>query len=291
MKANYAIALRVFLTSGAAVALLQTIMSPAAATTYTAVISGTIYNSGAEQSSFGEGGNPQATQAQYGRTATNWQVGADASPSYGGTATSNIQLAPRDPDSVYDYAQTLLGHSEVAYQLYLSGSGSDQFVPVQVKAQGSISWSEYGSAEAYFRLTDYSHPLPGNAPLPGAFADIRQGNNNTNLKAGNLGFGVDETIDLKPGDTYAILLFTTAFADVRNIVATDNSYAEVSAIVDPSFTVLGDYASRWSISGVPAVQSAVPELSTWAMMLLGFFGIGFLFYHRRCQTLLPGAHT
>jgi hypothetical protein len=32
-----------------------------------------------------------------------------------------------------------------------------------------------------------------------------------------------------------------------------------------------------------ALTAAVPEPSTWAMMILGFFGIGFLAYRRKNQ--------
>jgi hypothetical protein len=34
----------------------------------------------------------------------------------------------------------------------------------------------------------------------------------------------------------------------------------------------------------PTQQSAVPEPATWAMMILGFFGVGFMAYRRRNQT-------
>ena len=36
-----------------------------------------------------------------------------------------------------------------------------------------------------------------------------------------------------------------------------------------------------SIAESIAVSPAVPEPSTWAMMMLGFFGVGFLTYRRR----------
>ena len=38
-----------------------------------------------------------------------------------------------------------------------------------------------------------------------------------------------------------------------------------------------------NLPGVPTQQSAVPELSTWAMMLLGFAGVGFMAYRRKNQ--------
>nr|WP_283808270.1 MULTISPECIES: PEPxxWA-CTERM sorting domain-containing protein [Bradyrhizobium] len=35
--------------------------------------------------------------------------------------------------------------------------------------------------------------------------------------------------------------------------------------------------------------SGVPEPSTWAMMILGFFGVGFIRYRRRNQSAAPSA--
>jgi hypothetical protein len=35
-----------------------------------------------------------------------------------------------------------------------------------------------------------------------------------------------------------------------------------------------------------SISSAVPEPSTWAMMILGFFGVGFMAYRRKSQTSL-----
>ena len=38
------------------------------------------------------------------------------------------------------------------------------------------------------------------------------------------------------------------------------------------------------VPAVPDPVVAVPEPSTWAMMILGFFGVGFMAYRRRNQT-------
>ncbi|MGA7015652.1 MAG: PEPxxWA-CTERM sorting domain-containing protein, partial [Pseudolabrys sp.] len=51
-------------------------------------------------------------------------------------------------------------------------------------------------------------------------------------------------------------------------------------------STLSDVAISFGTNGfsVPATVSAVPEPSTWAMMILGFFGIGFMAYRRGGQT-------
>jgi hypothetical protein len=35
-----------------------------------------------------------------------------------------------------------------------------------------------------------------------------------------------------------------------------------------------------------SVAGAVPEPSTWAMLILGFFGVGFMAYRRKGQAVL-----
>jgi hypothetical protein len=54
-----------------------------------------------------------------------------------------------------------------------------------------------------------------------------------------------------------------------------------------------DFASAVSVDnvGAPGVWAitAVPEPSTWAMMLLGFAGIGFLAYRRNTKPALNAA--
>ena len=53
-----------------------------------------------------------------------------------------------------------------------------------------------------------------------------------------------------------------------------------------SSSTLSDVSISFGTNGfsVPATVAAVPEPSTWAMMILGFFGVGFMAYRRRNQN-------
>ena len=53
-----------------------------------------------------------------------------------------------------------------------------------------------------------------------------------------------------------------------------------------SSSMLSDVSISFGTNGfsVPATVVAAPEPSTWAMMILGFFGVGFMAYRRRNQT-------
>ena len=43
------------------------------------------------------------------------------------------------------------------------------------------------------------------------------------------------------------------------------------------------------ITGPLTIAAAVPEPSTWAMMILGFLGLGFMAYRRKNQTAFSAA--
>ena len=49
------------------------------------------------------------------------------------------------------------------------------------------------------------------------------------------------------------------------------------AYVDPTFALTGQYASLYHFEGLPdgALAGGVPEPSTWAMLLIGFAGLGY----------------
>jgi hypothetical protein len=64
-------------------------------------------------------------------------------------------------------------------------------------------------------------------------------------------------------------------------VGTGSDTFTVTSRNDPNFNFFDDL----SVQG-PAVVAAVPEPSTWAMMMLGFFGVGFMAYRRKSNVAL-----
>ena len=50
-----------------------------------------------------------------------------------------------------------------------------------------------------------------------------------------------------------------------------------------------DGSLAYADQGAFAVLTAVPETSTWAMMILGFAGVGFMAYHRKSKPALMAA--
>ena len=70
----------------------------------------------------------------------------------------------------------------------------------------------------------------------------------------------------------------------------NQSFAEYVANFITSGTTVIDLRSQFSSPSQNAIEvanfsiSAVPEASTWAMMLLGFAGVGFLAYRRKREA-------
>jgi hypothetical protein len=99
------------------------------------------------------------------------------------------------------------------------------------------------------------------------------------------------------GDPNAFLTLAVGGSSVTLLEgATQTSFAE------DSFTFTGTGSDTLSISGqttpsewfvddvsLSAVTSAVPEPSIWAMMILGFMGVGFMAYRRKSKPLLMAA--
>jgi hypothetical protein len=65
----------------------------------------------------------------------------------------------------------------------------------------------------------------------------------------------------------------TQTADLDAVLGTGNYFAEF--IQSPVNSTTDPFSGEFSIS------AAAPEPCTWAMMILGFFGIGFVAYRRR----------
>jgi hypothetical protein len=94
-----------------------------------------------------------------------------------------------------------------------------------------------------------------------------------------LGSGVGPygaTLQIEPGVEY------TVFMDAS--VGISGGAGSVAASIDPFFAIEGADSQDFQLifsDGVTNSIAAVPERSTWAMMLMGFFGLSFVGYRRR----------
>lgn len=93
--------------------------------------------------------------------------------------------------------------------------------------------------------------------------------------------------DFQPGYVRDLHL---AFASDLGVAAANNPI--LGGPLGPSYECVGSYscyipaggATRYLFEG--AAVAAVPEASTWAMMILGFAGVGFMAYRRKGRPAL-----
>jgi PEP-CTERM motif len=271
--------------SGLAAVLSAMIVGPAAAAVplYHAVVIATVVDANGVQSEIVKGSqSPEAVPVQIGATATDWQVGANATAVHGGTAESNIQAGPMPTVSGVGFAEQLKSTTEVIYKISLGGTASDAFVPVTIGADGTVAWSQNGDVEATFDFEGSSGDLISKFIDENAAGQSRL--------AGQTSFSVNQVVDLVPGQTYTVVLTTFAESDLNEFQSKPDGtvpFGEDSAVVDPTFTVDPAFASRWTIEGVPVDTSGVggvPEPATWTLLIAGFGLAGAGLRRRRAPT-------
>jgi hypothetical protein len=82
----------------------------------------------------------------------------------------------------------------------------------------------------------------------------------------------------------SVSVYASAGADFESTYASYTETAEGRASADPTFAIDEPGRSAYTIEGVPAgpAATATPEPSTGPMMLIGFSGLGYAGYRRRC---------
>ena len=187
-------------------------------------------------------------------------TGSFVSRDPGTTAIANISLGFRDGFSV-------------------SGTGP---VPLHISSPITGSFTGASGADAFLIFEDLTANL---LLINQQIAFLWPLRNNTTFLS---------DLTVTPGHDYlfvwSIVLSAPAVADRFSLVT--SSQADVSHTGHLFFDVDTPSATLTSLSGhdySSSISSAVPEPSTWAMMILGFVGIGFVAYRRNSKAALMAA--
>ena len=113
---------------------------------------------------------------------------------------------------------------------------------------------------------------------------------------GILGTGDDVLVTSGPNTQLVDALFGPGSGNSYDAYCSPCTVAQQQAAIDAAafgsggpFTLTGTY-TLGDVSGSGTFNvSAVPEPSTWAMMILGFAGIGFMAYRRKSRPALMAA--
>jgi PEP-CTERM motif len=176
--------------------------------------------------------------------------------------------------SFYDTAGAPVGVLELRYNLVVEGPGGN--VPVIVTGSGSAGGSSagdgsFGSLNIVLNVEGPGVSLLNSIPggdQPGSFTL----NNSSSYQA---------------NQDYTITMIAEGGVSPGYVGGTANFFANVDPLftIDPGFANANEYSLLFS-AGVGNSVSGVPEPSTWAMMLLGFTGVGFIAYRGKSKLAL-----
>jgi len=168
-----------------------------------------------------------------------------------------------------------------AGSLDVPGPVGDYYAPIEAStgAQVSVQYAEgdvpVGAPEFLafiYADTHYDYRYFAD-PEPGYAAPVLLGNTST----------FNDEVLIEANFDVSVLVYANAGADFESNTAPYTETAEGGASADPTFVIDERGYSAYSIEGVPAgpTAAATPEPATWAMMLIGFAGLGYTGYRRR----------
>ncbi|MBR0995228.1 PEP-CTERM sorting domain-containing protein [Bradyrhizobium japonicum] len=205
-----------------------------------------------------------------GYTLDGWDY-VRATPSVGTTSLSigdsyistSVGLHPSPSISVSGNASGARVYGLVELIYYFTITGAAGAVPVNIQAAGGISNSNWEAAFQVDSISLYDQTSPHVAGLVSG--------------AGVQSFSINQVYNLQANETYRVYMLAAGISDAGSF----------NAWVDPTFTIDPALASQYSLyfsDDIGNAVSAVPEPSTWAMLILGFAGVGFMTYRRRKQS-------
>jgi PEP-CTERM motif len=201
------------------------------------------------------------TVLQYGTsvTTTGAFAGVAFSPGLDPTLSGSFHAsAHTDPDGA---AASAVGVMQVNYSFVIVGPSA--LIPVQILARGTASGIGVDAALQVsgrgFDLLDFLPQGEGSWAENGKYV-------------------------LKTDQIYQVQMTVEGEAAAGGLEGEGLVISQSSASVDPTFTIDPSFANanQYSIVFSNGV-SAVPEPSTWAMMILGFAGVGFVAYRRKSK--------
>jgi len=208
----------------------------------------------------------------------------------GGTSTAIVKGTPFiSLNSFADGGQGIAEEAGLYYDfevVNIASPSSQTFVPIGVNATAGMSGTVVGAGPGFANGINLQEEM---------FIDLTK----IGLADADADFSIAYYLQGSPVETFnqstsnvTVKLGTTStfsggfkVSDMPLLVETDvpqqvlmqidgdaagNAFTQLSGFVDPMFTVPAGYEILFS----PGIQNGVPEPATWAMMLVGLFGVG-----------------
>jgi hypothetical protein len=223
-----------------------------------------------------------------------------ASPAF----ASFVQLTAEDGDEVSMFLSN--GHDIKTFNGSTTGNGSHftngltfNTSPVAVDtASGNANIKPAGITPLTSFTITPSLNIASSSFYDGFFTHLQLQNDsgNTALTQGTFGITVNGTTTFKYTTTFNADTGPFGFDEPKLANGQDDEahaslITSITLFADAGFSFKEVKQMDWSpcTAGGGCFQSAIPEPSTWAMMILGFAGVGFMAYRRRNQSALRTA--
>jgi|SRR6185437_11651862 len=164
---------------------------------------------------------------------------------------------PHYVNNVFDGAWTITtGNIDLVSQSTWPAQTSPNFIDLTGNTNGAIQQTFATTAGDLYNLTFYVSNNPGGSPHP-AVASVSVGDLSTTVNHDG------------------------ATADNLNWTLVSETFMALASTSTLTFAEQDDCCNGGVLLDTVSVTAAVPEPSTWAMMIVGFCGIGFLAYRRK----------
>jgi hypothetical protein len=190
-----------------------------------------------------------------------------------------------------DYYVTASGMANAELQYYFEVGGPTPSVQLQIQAVGYFTIGpvpEGGGAQGLISLSvdgpglDIADVATAETANPTAIVVSGVGTVSGNREQGYTGnINRTSTMTVDTDQLYTVDIDAYSYATA----SPDAPYIYSEAFLDPYFSIVSDDPEAYTLEFSPGVgnsplSAAVPEPSTWAMMLAGFAGLGFVTFRR-----------
>jgi PEP-CTERM motif len=189
-----------------------------------------------------------------------------------GCASDSASLYYSYGDLVEDVSGDASGRStaySISYAVYyfeivpnVPSQDSGTSIPVVLTAESRAAATDYSGAAASASYANGQVQWPGGA----FFSCAASGDANCNTEPSS--FSISQTTQLFPDLAYDLLVQAYGYSD---LAGTYGDMIDPQVEISPSFPDASDYTLVFS----PNVAGSIPEPSTWAMLIVGFAGLGF----------------
>jgi len=184
------------------------------------------------------------------------------------------------------------GRSTIGFNGILTCSGFGCFKGFQPLVQGGITFSSSApfvnvTSGSYYTPTSFAGDFITNSYPPGGTSNVLTISLGSSVTAFGLDFstfnGSAATFTLNNGFVSSpIVTLSTPFGSTQ-------FEGFISSIPFSTISLSIPSTDGWIVLDVTTAVSAVPEPSTWAMMILGFTGLGVMAYRRKSKPALMAA--